>query len=238
MIYDKATKTLCGSDASGGNLLLGSTTHATTKGKIITDKIYINASSTHLTLQEASVDKWTIESLSAVLRFKSPTTSQVEMDTTAIYPATDKTGAQSGKSTKRWKEHCAIVDRLYNWRELNGTDDLCGPWNDNSWHTIKTVALTDQTITMIRADIIGVESTYDGANYLIQGTWVRNGGTVTAVTGSTTTIVTHEDNAACDKQFAISGTNILIQAKGPGGGINNMHWVCTYDLMELVVPLA
>ena len=96
--------------------------------------------------------------------------------------------------------------------------------------TIDTIPLEDLNQYHIRATFVGnQESSNNGASYVRDGTFYRNGGNATQE-GSTTDVHTAETTAGWEVSFAVSGNNVLVQVVSTAV---NMRWGCTVQYINM-----
>jgi len=93
--------------------------------------------------------------------------------------------------------------------------------------TIATVAISDNTVTLINASIAArrTDST-DMAGYVRRVLVSRESGGVATIVGTVDTSLTRETENLWDSSITVSGNNALIQVTGEAGC--TIHWSCRY----------
>lgn len=111
-------------------------------------------------------------------------------------------------------------------------------------YSITNVQTTDATVTTcgqktpsqdgivkVRVRVFGLRSTLaEGAGYVLEATFRRNGGVVAQV-GATTAVATHEDVAAWNATLDTDGTNIRCRVTGAAGVTINWdaYWEYVFE---------
>jgi len=103
---------------------------------------------------------------------------------------------------------------------------------DATTTTIATIALADNTVYLIRAEIIGRRSDGGGQGrgvYVLEGAFYRAAAGSATQQGNTQQQFKSESNVALDADFAVSGNNLLIQVKGLAA--QTFDWKVQYHIL-------
>jgi len=101
----------------------------------------------------------------------------------------------------------------------------------DSWTTIVTYTMTDDTVIHLTADVVGRRTDdSDRAGYSRRGIFYRNGAGAMQQ-GVTDTYFTEESHGPYNCKLEVSGNDVLVQVKGDTG--HTVNWKACYRVTEV-----
>jgi hypothetical protein len=102
----------------------------------------------------------------------------------------------------------------------------------DSWTTIVTYTMTDDTTMHLTADVVGRRTdSADRAGYSRRGIFYREGGAGAVQQGVTDTYFTEESHGPWNCRLSVSGNDVLVQVKGAVG--HTVSWRACYRVTEV-----
>jgi hypothetical protein len=102
----------------------------------------------------------------------------------------------------------------------------------DSWTTVVTYTMTDDTVMHMTADVVGRRTdSADRAGYSRRGIFYREGGAGAMQQGVTDTYFTEESSGPWNCRLNVSGNDVLVQVKGGVG--ETINWKACYRVTEV-----
>lgn len=103
---------------------------------------------------------------------------------------------------------------------------------DATLTTIATIAIPDNTVVLVKADIVGRRTNAAGrAGYIRNALVFREAAGAATLEGAVDTPFTRESSGGYNGTLAVSGNNLLVQVQGIAG--HNIDWRVRYTVLEV-----
>lgn len=112
-------------------------------------------------------------------------------------------------------------------------------YNDAAYHTIETVPITDNTVVLLEAEVVGRRTdSPDRAGYIRRALIYREAGGAATIQGTLDSPLTRESDTVWNARIVVSGNDALIQVRGDTGQTVNWKACWKATVSQLVITTS